>query len=30
MAYMGHANIATTMRYIHHVPRHAPPKAANR
>jgi integrase len=21
-AYMGHANIATTMRYIHHVPRH--------
>jgi len=21
-AYMGHADIATTMRYVHHVPRH--------
>ena len=21
-AYLGHADIATTMRYVHHVPRH--------
>jgi integrase len=21
-AYMGHAHISTTMRYVHHVPRH--------
>jgi hypothetical protein len=22
-AYMGHANIETTMKYVHHVPQHA-------
>jgi hypothetical protein len=30
MGYMGHANIQTTMRYLHHVPKHTDAGALNR
>jgi integrase len=28
-SYMGHANIQTTMRYLHHVPKHSDAGALN-